>query len=1092
MRHWIPIVLAVAAGCSRDLDLPGKAVPVAFSPAFLSAAPWEQVDLAVAGGRAPFRYAFAEGGQNSGPTAAVDPATGRYVAGHDGPAIDFVEVTDAAGSSATARISVGAPFTLSPTVAFVAPGGTVALVPMGGKPPYDIALEPGSPGSTAGTSYVAPAQPDCRALSSAPDTAVLRVTDQTDAPPVTVTITLGRGLDLFPATGDAAVAPAERLTLVASGGEPPYEFHTVTNGSSGPGIDAGRGTYQAGLTGNALDTLSVSDANGQVRCLDVAVGPALSASLSTAEIRPTSPLRIVAGGGRAPYAFAFAPKGNRSRARLDPITGDYTPGPNAGTTDLVWVRDATDAPAYGPIRIDVGQQVLATGNAGACLTADLSGDGRADYVALNKFAPVQLATGIAESGGAPRVTSYPLTGTAIGVSAADLNGTGHASVAVLTSAELRFLMADFDGHLSLGPQGLDTPGVLNAARYLAAGAGQVNGAPVHRFFVSGGAGSSPLLWNVAVVDWPDGAQAPNAATFTVPSVSQVGQMEAFDWNGDGVLDLAFTQYATPTTLRVALGNADGTFAAETLVPVPDPNYRITNNGFQRVRLPGATADDLVVLGLHLNGVDRAFFRLAAGSWTIEGPFKATVDGNWGPMNFAAYQPYAGADVRIAAVTRYSDTVGIYAYPFTESPVPIIALPPRSFGARCVAVGDLDGDGIADLVLSGATTQSELLLGDGDGLFGRRRHFFAGSGAVAVADFDGDGLGDVVVVNPDQALEVQFGTEGQLAVSSPTPTGQLERAIRVADLDGDGRSDVLFVGNDGALSLFSGSASRDGTFGAPQTIALTVGTTGVADPGFYVAWRRAHLGGASPGPDWIVESTGAGSTTLAAVVFSDPRTARSWPLPAPLPASLSAEINADTRAALFVSTFDGDALADVLIVGSSGFWWSKGGAGAGGNPWDFGAWTNVGLAVQAGEFVTGAISPVGLVETVSGTPPVPQRALVAYVTNLAGTLTTWLARGDLANGVARSALPGPTFTPWFSEMGDLNGDGRPDIAIQDTTYKVHVYLADDSLWMNAPVEAKTFQGPGKLWALLPAPGRKADFLFKTPDAFVIVPNADVFP
>ena len=123
------------------------------------------------------------------------------------------------------------------------------------------------------------------------------------------------------------------------------------------------------------------------------------------------------------------------------------------------------------------------------------------------------------------------------------------------------------------------------------------------------------------------------------------------------------------------------------------------------------------------------------------------------------------------------------------------LPKGDTRGRTIAVGDLDGDGKADVVATDpADAQFLVYLQGSTGLnAGQAFPGLAGGKAVFAADFDGDKKAEVVVLSES---EKQIGLTrlegGRLAFPKPLPVSGDPVSLTVADLDADGTPEVLYV------------------------------------------------------------------------------------------------------------------------------------------------------------------------------------------------------------------------------------------------------------------------------------------------------------
>jgi hypothetical protein len=158
-------------------------------------------------------------------------------------------------------------------------------------------------------------------------------------------------------------------------------------------------------------------------------------------------------------------------------------------------------------------------------------------------------------------------------------------------------------------------------------------------------------------------------------------------------------------------------------------------------------------------------------------------------------------------------------------------PPTPFAtgepARSATLADLDRDGDLDLM-----TERSVLLGNGDGTF-RPPHVFGFSNetSAVVADLDGDGILDVATSlastppddEPPPIVSVRLGRgDGTFGPAAGFGFGNNAQSLAIADMDRDGRPDLVvgnFASDDTGEDFYSMvSVLRNlggGTFGGPR-------------------------------------------------------------------------------------------------------------------------------------------------------------------------------------------------------------------------------------------------------------------------------------
>jgi hypothetical protein len=255
----------------------------------------------------------------------------------------------------------------------------------------------------------------------------------------------------------------------------------------------------------------------------------------------------------------------------------------------------------------------------------------------------------------------------------------------------------------------------------------------------------------------------NGTYQVVPSDDYPYQIQGTgDFNGDGKLDEIGEQFRQGgvVPLTILLGNGDGTFqVGGTLTQYTNYFYSIADfNGDGRSDLVGYSPAGTL---LYLN--EPSVY--AVGADAGGAPEVNAFDGPSGALKFAfsAYDPHFLGGVR-------------------------------------VAVGDVTGDGIPDIVTApGPGGGPDIRVFDGVtgqmvGEFLAYSPFFTGGVYVAVGDVNGDGKGEIIT-GPDQGggPDVRvFDTTGKLLEEFSAYNPYFVGGVRVAagDVNGDGKADII--------------------------------------------------------------------------------------------------------------------------------------------------------------------------------------------------------------------------------------------------------------------------------------------------------------
>lgn len=280
----------------------------------------------------------------------------------------------------------------------------------------------------------------------------------------------------------------------------------------------------------------------------------------------------------------------------------------------------------------------------------------------------------------------------------------------------------------------------------------------------------------------DGTFAPNVGYEAAQLTSSVA---VGDVNRDGKLDLVATGFQIGQSFMVFLGNGDGTFRAK---------IDLTGGG-ESVAIGDLNGDgnpDLAAAGEFADN-QPAVVRLGNGDGTFQGPLYLTAGEHPRSVAIGDLNSDGNADLVVA---DNNDRVWVFLWNEDGTYRPGTSFPTGESSVNSVAIGDLNEDGKPDLAVGGDFSVS-ILLGNGEGTFGAPSEYVGvGAGqrgfpSIAISDLNLDENLDVVCATSNEAVSVLLGNgDGTLGPSTDYAAGLSPSSVAVGDLNRDGKPDVV--------------------------------------------------------------------------------------------------------------------------------------------------------------------------------------------------------------------------------------------------------------------------------------------------------------
>ncbi|HYW44248.1 MAG TPA: VCBS repeat-containing protein [Bryobacteraceae bacterium] len=525
---------------------------------------------------------------------------------------------------------------------------------------------------------------------------------------------------------------------------------------------------------------------------------------------------------------------------------------------------------------------------------------------------------------------------------------------------------------------------------------------------------------------------------------------AADFNGDGKLDLAVTYFANNGGLYILLGNGDGTFgAAKTFNAGPNPGSLAAADFNRDGKMDIAVANTF--------GANTVSLLLGNGDGTFGAPTAYAIGGSAVSILALDLNGDGAPDVAVAVSNFPSSGVSVLLNSGGRLGQPVATAIPIS--PAYMAYSDFNHDGKLDLVVTGGPNAMVMLAGKGDGTFQQPAAYAVSNSpsSIAVAPLQD---GNTLLITADNVtgddLFIIVSPQGSVGAPPFNFAGTTPAGIVAADLNNDGQPDVVIP------DVLTGSVwvmlSQGGTqFGAPQQFPIAA--AGLYEP---QAAAVGDLNGDGKA-DVIVAnqpfggSLGSGIGSLSVLLGNGNGTLQSA-MVTPL-AGAGTPLAGTGSQILATGDFNRDGKLDVAVAayGSS--------AGA---PGVFVLLGKGDGTFQAPTTVTapGGLHPMAVAAADlngDGIPDLAVELVDAAQSDNPATLAIFLGQGNGTFGAARTfALQSKSGRAGALAIGDVNGDGKPDIAVcggDSLSRSVDILLGDGAGgFREASTLPATYDGP----------------------------------